>query len=75
MGNLVARLECIDPTGDTLGLWDDDVKALPSNIRPETPVFPDTPTKPHNPLNVRFGSKADIQRPPSRCPLSGAKQT
>ena len=36
MGNLVARLECIAPTGDTLGLWDDDVKALPSNVRPET---------------------------------------
>ena len=31
MGNLVARLECsIDPTGDTLGLWDDDVKAPPA---------------------------------------------
>ena len=34
-----------------------------------------TPAEPSHAANVRFGSLADILRPPSECPLSGVERT
>ena len=45
------------------------------NEGPAITGFQYTSAESHNPLNVRFGSKADIPRLPSECPLSGAKRT